>query len=360
MKKIDYSKINSEYLTEEIIAMINTIHEFKGREQVFSNVKKDVLKSLLEVAKIQSIISSNRIEGVFTTDERVKELIFSEKKPKTRNEKEITGYKDVLKLIHENYDSINITPNYLLQLHKILFSYSEEVFGGKYKNVQNYISETDTSGNIKIRFQPVEPYLTETYIEDLCNEYNKYIRNTKYFELILIPIFIVDFLCIHPFNDGNGRMSRILILLLLYQNGFNVGKYISIERIIENTKESYYDSLQDSDESWHENNNTYLPFVKYFLGIIIKAYRELEERIGNIENKIVTKEDRVTAIILSKIGKVTKKDIMEECPDVSMTSIERILSKLNKDNRISKHPNGKKTYYTINWDNIDESSEKRA
>ena len=350
MKKINYKDIDSKFLNAEIVAMLNVISEFKGKEEVYLDIKKDVLDTLIEAAKIQSIESSNKIEGIFTTNERLRELVIDNAKPKNRSEQEITGYKEVLKIIHSSYKSINISSNYILQLHKELLSYSNLSYGGKYKNSQNYIAETDSSGNSKILFTPVAPFETEDYVRRICEEYNDYIKENNNLILLLIPIFIVDFLCIHPFNDGNGRISRLLSLLLLYKNGYHVGKYISIERLIEKTKESYYESLRLSDIRWHENKNDYTPFIKYFLGIIIKAYRELETRIGDIGETKITKTDRVTNIILSKLGKLTKKSISEEAPDVSITTIERIITKLVKDEKIIKHLNGPKTYYTVNFE----------
>ncbi len=350
MKKIDYKAIDSRFLNAEIVAMLNTISEFKGKEEVYFDIKKDVLDTLIETAKIQSIESSNKIEGIFTTNERLRELVINNVKPNNRSEQEIIGYKEVLKIIHSSYKSIDISSNYILQLHKELLSYSNLSYGGKYKNSQNYIAKTDSKGNSRILFKPVAPFETEEYVKRICEEYNEYVKNKSSLALLVIPIFIVDFLCVHPFNDGNGRISRLLSLLLLYKNGYHVGKYISIERLIEKTKESYYESLRNSDIGWHKNQNDYIPFIKYFLGIIIKAYRELEIRIGDVGTTRITKEDIVTNIILSKLGKITKRSISEEAPDVSITTIERIITKLVKERKIIKYLNGPKTYYMVNFE----------
>ena len=350
MKKLDYEKHKDKYLKKDILDMITKIHEYKGKTSILLDIKRDTLNTLIEIAKIQSIDSSNRIEGIFTSDKRLNELVKEKSKPKNRNEEEILGYREVLKIIHESYDYMNISSNYILQMHKELYTYSKKSIGGQFKNVDNFIAETDEQGNEKIRFQPVSALQTPFYIEDLCNEYNKMVKNNIVEELILIPIFILDFLCIHPFNDGNGRMSRLLTLLLLYKNDYVIGKYISIEKLIEKTKETYYETLQDSSINWHEDKNTYEPFIRYFLGIIIKAYDELENRINDIGSKKVTKTDRIINIILSKLGKFTKKDILEECYDISKITVERTLNNLLKQGKIIKHSNGIKTFYTVEHD----------
>ena len=347
MKKLDYEKYKDKYIKKDILDMINKIHEYKGKASILLDIKKDTLNTLIEIVKIQSIDASNRIEGVFTSDKRLKELVNEKSKPQNRNEEEIIGYREALKIIHENYDYVNISSNYVLQIHKELYKYTEKSIGGHFKNVDNFIAETDEQGNEKVRFKPVSAFQTPIYIEDLCNEYNKIVNNNTIEELILIPIFIVDFLCIHPFNDGNGRMGRLLTLLLLYKHDYIIGKYISIEKLIEKTIETYYESLQDSGIEWHENKNTYEPFIRYFLGIIIKAYAELESRINDIGSKKATKKDRITNIILSKLGKFTKKDILEECYNISKITVERTLNDLLKQGNIIKHSNGINAFYTV-------------
>lgn len=347
MKKLDYEKYKDKYLKKDILDMITRIHEYKGKTSILLDIKKDTLNTLIEIAKIQSIDSSNRIEGIFTSDKRLKELVNEKSKPRNRNEEEILGYREVLKIVHESYDYVNISSNYILQMHKELYAYSKKSIGGHFKNSDNFIAETDEKGNEKIRFKPVSAFQAPTYIEDLCNEYNKVIKNNTVEELILIPIFILDFLCIHPFSDGNGRMSRLLTLLLLYKHDYIIGKYISIEKLIEKTKETYYESLQDSSFNWHENESNYEPFIRYFLGIIIKAYRELEDRINDIGSKKVTKTDRITNIVYSKLGKFTKKEILEECYDISKITVERTLNDLLKKGKIIKHSNGIKAFYTM-------------
>lgn len=348
MKIFDYTETPKQLFTAEIINMIGSIREHKGKQNLFIEANKDELKSLLEVAKIQSIGSSNRIEGIYTTDKRLEELVKEKSEPKNRSEQEIAGYREVLATIHENYDYIPINSNFIMQLHRDLYSYSPFNEGGNYKISDNVIAETDEKGNQKIRFKPVPAFQTKEAVTQLCTNFSKAWNENKIEKLILIPMFILDFLCIHPFNDGNGRMSRLLTLLLLYKAGFIVGKYISIEMIIENTKETYYETLRESSIDWHENNNSYEPFIKYCLGVIIKAYNEFENRVEYLSTKNYTKADRIKSVIDSKIGRITKKEIMETCPDISKITVERTLNELLKSGYIIKVGAGPKTAYVKN------------
>ena len=347
MKRFDYAQYKDKYLKKDVLDMITKIHEYKGKASILLNIKKDTLNTLIEVAKIQSIDSSNRIEGIFTTDKRLEELINDKSMPLNRNEEEILGYREVLKIVHESYEHIDISSNNILQMHKELYTYSKKSFGGFFKKTDNLIAEADEHGNEKIRFKPISALQTPNYVNDLCNEYNKVVKDNAVEELILIPIFIFDFLCIHPFTDGNGRISRLLTLLLLYKHDCIIGKYISIERLIEKTKETYYESLGIANYNWHENKSNYEPFIRYFLGIILKAYRELEKRINDTGSKKITKTDRVVDIIYSKLGKFTKKEILEECYDISKITVERTLNDLLKKGKIIKHSNGVKAFYTL-------------
>ena len=348
MRKYDLRLEATTLLTPNIVNLISLIHEYKGKQTLYIESKKDILTTLLNIAKIQSTEYSNKIEGIQATDERIKKLINEKVMPKNRNEEEIAGYRDVLELIHENYENISITPNIILQLHKNLYKYSAISNGGKYKNNDNIIEEQDEYGNKKIRFKPVSAFETPSNLQLLCDSYNNEIQKGEIDPLLLIPIFILDFLSIHPFNDGNGRMSRLLTLLLLYKNGYIVGKYISIEKIVEKTKESYYDTLKKSSIDWHENQNDYSYFVEYYLGIFLRAYKDFANRVEYITNKKLSVKDRVKIIIEKNIGKITKKEITEICPDISEGSIERALNELLKENAILKISGGKNTSYVIN------------
>lgn len=345
MHRFDYTETPELLLTPEIVQMIASIHEHKGRQEMFVEANADELKTLLDVALIQSTGASNRIEGIYTTDQRLEELVSQKVKPRNRSEQEISGYREVLSSIHENYEYINPRPNLILQLHRDLYSYSQGAVGGNYKNSDNMIAETDADGKRKTRFVPVSAFQTPEAMENMCTAFMNAWETDKIDKLLLIPMFILDFLCIHPFNDGNGRMSRLLTLLLLYKAGYIVGKYISIEMLIEKTKETYYEALQASSTGWHEGKNSYEHFVKYYLGIIIKAYHEFEDRVEHLKYRKLSKADRIKNFIDKKVGKVTKKDIMNANPDISKITVERTLSELLKQGYIQKVGSGPSTAY---------------
>ncbi len=339
----EYSSIISN---SNIISLISKIHEYKGKQSYLLDTKKDTLETLLKVAKIQSTSSSNKIEGIYTTDKRINEIVNQKLEPKNRNEEEIAGYRDVLTLIHENYNFIDINQNTILQLYRDLYKYTGYSYGGKFKNSQNYIEGENEKGEKKIRFTPLSPVETPIAIEDLCKNYNELVNNESCDSLVLIPIFILDFVSIHPFNDGNGRMSRLLTLLLLYKANYMVGKYISIEKIIEETKNSYYDTLEKSSTNWHNNKNDYSYFVEYYLGIILNAYKEFDYIV---ENKKITAYDRIIDIFKENIIPIDKAFITNKCPDLSETTIERTLNKLLKEDKIVKISGGRYTKYK--WNN---------
>ena len=345
MKSYDYESIPKSLLTPDIVGMLTSIHEHKGKQELYIDAHADTLNMLMEIAKVQSTGASNRIEGIRTSDKRLYELVREKATPRNRSEQEIAGYRDVLTTIHESYDYIYPRSNIILQLHKQLYSFAGTSIGGSYKNADNYITETDVEGNETIRFTPVPAYLTANAMDTLCDSFTKSIEKNEHDPLLLIPMFVLDFLCIHPFNDGNGRMSRLLTLLLYYRAGYIVGKYISLEKLIENTKDTYYEVLQDSSTGWHDNTSDYAPFVRYYLGIVQRAYHEFEERIVYMQHRGLTKPDRIKAVIDRKIGKITKKDIIEACPDISRVTIERTLTSLVKNGYLVKTGGGRSSAY---------------
>lgn len=345
MRRFDYIKQPETLLTPEIVQMIASIHEHKGKQELFLEANIDELKTLLAVALIQSTGASNRIEGIFTSDKRLEELVNQKSEPRNRSEQEIAGYREVLATIHESYEYVVPRPNIILQLHRDLYSYSQGAIGGSYKNSDNVIAEIDAEGNQKARFIPVPAFQTAEAMDELCSRFLEAWEADHMDKLVLIPMFILDFLCIHPFNDGNGRMSRLLTLLLFYKAGYIVGKYVSMEMLIEKTKETYYEALQASSAGWHENENNYAPFVKYYLGIVLKAYNEFENRVEHLKNRTLSKPDRIKAMIDQKVGKITKKEIMELCPDISKVTVERTLTELVKSGYIAKVGAGPSTGY---------------
>ena len=351
MRSFDYSKKWEKLLTPKIVSLLTRIHEYKGEQSLFIESRADTLTYLVELAKIQSTEASNRIEGIYTSDERLKAIVKDKTMPKTRDEREIAGYRDVLNTIHENYEYISIKPNMIIQLHRDLYKFEGYDIGGKYKAADNIIEEEDEQGNKFVRFKPVPAWETPGAIGNLCNEYDKAIGAGIIDPLLLIPMFILDFLCIHPFNDGNGRMSRLLTLLMLYRAGYIVGKYISIEKLIEKTKESYYECLQESSVNWHEDENNYIPFVEYMLGIVVAAYRDFSDRVETLIDSGLSKPQRVAELIKSTYGEITKSQIMEKCPDISRITVERALAELLSTQSIVKIGGGRYTKYVWNRDN---------
>ena len=344
MKKFNYSNLKNKSWDIKIINYLTRIHEEKGKQELYLKQRPQELERLVVIAKIQSTESSNEIEGIKTTNSRLKQLVNEKTTPKNREEEEIAGYRDALNIIRENFDSITINPNFILQLHKVLLSYTTTLYGGKYKNVQNYISAINEKGKTHTLFTPLSPVETPIAMQELCNEYNKAINEGVVDPLILIPLFIHDFLCIHPFIDGNGRMSRLLTTLLLYRSGYYVGKYISLEAKISKNKDLYYDALYDSQIGWYENKNDATPFIRYILSTIVSAYNDFEERVELVSNK-KTSLDAVRMAVNFKLGKFTKRDILELIPSISSTSIERNLKNLCDLGEIKKEGIGKSTYY---------------
>lgn len=344
MRIFDYSKIKDRKWDKEIINYIGLIHECKGRQQLYLAQKPDELYRLVEIAKRQSTEASNEIEGIRTTQARLKQLIADKTTPKNRDEKEILGYRNVLNIIHENYEYIPIKSNYILQLHKELYSFMDVSYGGKFKNIPNEIDATLEDGSRVCIFKPLEPFETPDAIRDICDEYDKAISNYDIDPLIVIPIFIHDFLCIHPFNDGNGRMSRLLTTLLLYRSGYVVGKYISLEKKIQITKNEYYNALSSSSKNWMEETNDETPFIKYLLGTILAAYRDFEERVNLVSKKLTSKEMVVNAIN-TKFGKFTKSDILELCPEIGRATVENVLKELVEEGIIDRVGSGRSTAY---------------
>ena len=348
MRNFNYSKIKDQKWDSEILGLIAAIYKEAGKQELYLKQKPDELERLVEIAKIQSTEASNKIEGIYTSDERLKSLVMNKVVPRTRNEQEIAGYRDVLATIHESHDFIPVKPSILLQLHRDLYKFSGKNIGGTYKNADNVIAEEDDKGNKFVRFQPVPAWEAPAAMDEICTAFENIQRDAAADPLLIIPMFILDFLCIHPFNDGNGRMSRLLTLLLLYRAGYIVGKYISIERLIEQTKETYYEALQSSSIGWHEDKNDYIPFVQYTLGVILAAYRDFSTRVRTLAANNFSKPERIREIIKDTLGTITKTEIMEKCPDISQVTVQRALNDLLKSGEIIKIGGGRYTAYTWN------------
>ena len=347
MRPFNYSKIKEEKWDSEILGLIAAIYKFAGKQELYLKQRPDELEKLVEIAKIQSTEASNAIEGIVTTNTRIKQLVEEKTTPKNRDEEEIAGYRDVLNIIHESFNAIPITQNYILQLHKILCSHMNNPLAGRTKNVQNYISATYPDGHTEVLFTPLAPFETPEALDRICEEYNRVIGNYEVEPLLAIPIFIHDFLCIHPFNDGNGRMSRLLTLLMLYQNGYVVGQYISIEKAIAETKDEYYAALAQADQHWHEEENDPTPFIKYMLAVICSCYQDFGQRVDLVGGgqKRVTAYERVRSYAMEKLGAFTKQEAAEACPGFGTSSIESALKKLTEEGVLERIGAGRKTQY---------------
>ena len=344
MRIFNYSLIKDRKWDSELLGYIAAIYKEAGKQELYLKQKPEELEKLVEIAKIQSTEASNAIEGIVTTSIRIRQLVEEKTTPRNRNEQEIAGYRDVLGIIHESFDAIPITQNYILQLHKILYSHMNNPIAGRTKNVQNYISATYPDGHTETLFTPLSPFETPDALDRICGEYNRVIGNMELEPLIAIPVFVHDFLCIHPFNDGNGRMSRLLTTLLLYRSGFYVGKYISLEAKIAQHKDLYYNALAMSQIGWHEGTDDPVPFIKYLLSTILAAYRDFEDRFALVETKRSALET-VRLAAQNKIGRFTKQDIRELCPSLSLSSVEGSLRKLVEDRELKREGKGKNTFY---------------
>ena len=344
MRSFHYSTIKDMKWDSDILRYIAAIYKEAGKQELYLKQRPEELEKLVEVAKVQSTEASNAIEGIVTTNTRIRQLVEEKTSPRNRNEQEIAGYRDVLNIIHESFDAIPITQNYILQLHKIMYSHMNNPMAGRTKSVQNYISATYPDGYTETLFTPLAPYETPEALDRICEEYNRVIGNMELEPLIAIPIFIHDFLCIHPFNDGNGRMSRLLTTLLLCRSGFYVGKYISLEAKIAKNKDLYYDALNQSQDGWHEGADDPVPFIKYLLGTILAAYKDFGDRFEIVAEKLPA-VDVVRKATQSKIGRFTKQDIRELCPSLSLSSVEGALRKLVASGELKREGVGKSTCY---------------
>lgn len=344
MRTFNYSKIKNQKWDSDILGLIAAIYKEAGKQEMYLKQRPEELEKLVEIAKIQSTEASNAIEGIVTTSTRIKQLVEEKTTPKNRDEQEIAGYRDVLNIIHESFDAIPISQNYILQLHKILYSHMNNPMAGRTKNVQNYISATYPDGHVETLFTPLTPYETPGALDRICEEYNRVIGNMEVEPLIVITVFIHDFLCIHPFNDGNGRMSRLLTTLLLYRNGFYVGKYISLEAKIAKNKDLYYDALGQAQNGWHEGTEDTVPFIKYLLGTVLAAYKDFEDRFALVETKLPALET-VRRATMNKIGRFSKQGIRELCPSLSISSIEGGLRKLVASGELKREGSGKNICY---------------
>lgn len=344
MAQFEYEKTLEMLMIPEVVSALGDIRELKGKTASLSALNPETFSALIEVAKIQSTGASNRIENISTSDKRLRELMTNKTDPKNRDEREIAGYRYVLDEIHESHDNIPVTPNVILQLHRDLYRFSGDSHAGKWKDSDNVIAERTAEDELVVRFIPTSAAGTPAAVERICREYSRQIDDGTYDPLLASLVFVFDFVSIHPFNDGNGRMSRLLTLLLMYRNGYDVGKYVSIEKEIENSKESYYEALSASSTGWQNGDNDYVPFVTYMLGIVTACYRELESRFSVVALP-AGNEESIRAFFDRLVGTATKREIMDANPNMSQRTLERILAKLQDEGVVVKVGAARSTAY---------------
>lgn len=331
MRSFEENYITNLFISPEMISSLTSLTEFKGKETLYQRQSRDTLETMLQVAKIESAESSNRIEGVIVPHKRV-EALFKNSSPKNRPEQEVAGYRDALARIHEMHKGMPLSNNMILTLHSMLYKYTAAK-SGQWKRTDNEIIERFSDGSTHVRFKPVSALQTPPYMEALVKAYNRYFEKGRMEPLILIPLFVLDFLCVHPFIDGNGRVARLLTLLLLYHAGFNVGKYISLERIIEQSKETYYEALYESSQKWHQGKHNSLPWLRYFFGIMTAAYKEFEARVGVFKEQ-GTKTERLTKAVRRLDQPFSASDLQDACPDAKIDLIRKVLKDMRKAGEI--------------------------
>ncbi len=340
MNSFTKKAINNLHIPHSIIGMIRALGEYKGRQELFKKQSPEMLENLRRIAIVQSIESSNRLEGITAGKTRLKKILEEKTPPKNRSESEIAGYRDVLGFVHSNIDKIHLTERVVLQFHGEMMKYSGKE-GGRWKSVPNEIIEKAPDGSAKVRFTPVSPVKTYDYMRQLHSRYHHISKHGNLDPLLTIPLYILDFLCIHPFLDGNGRLSRILTVLLLHKNGYEVSRFISIERIIENSKESYYETLYKSSLRWHNSEHDLIPWIDYFLSTLLAAYNEFEKRVGNISTGQGSKMEMVASTIDSFIGEFSLAELEEACPMVGRDWIRKLLQRLKSEGKIASTGKGR-------------------
>ena len=345
MKKFDYSFLNNGLLPAKLITLTSSIASLKTMAGIRKEEYAKVFTELEAVAKVQSVKSSNAIEGIVTSDERIVAIVNRDSAPLNHTEGEIAGYRDALNAVHLYHDTMDFRQKDILSLHETMMQIAGYEYGGEYKTNDNYIIEEDKNGTRRIRFRTTPADEVEEAMEQLELAYMEARNDANINQLLLIPCVILDFLCIHPFRDGNGRMSRLLSLLLLYKNGYDAGKYVSFEEQINNYKAYYYEALQQSSAGWHENENSYVPFMENFLSMLYMCYKELDKRFAVVNGKKITKTARIEATVLNSLVPISKADICGILPDISSTTVEAVLSKMVKAGQIKKIGQSRMTRY---------------
>ena len=345
MHIFDYSFLENGLLPAGIVNLTATISAFKALSGERKDKNQKIYTELEAIARVQSVKSSNAIEGIVTTDARIKEIVEGNSAPLNHNEVEIAGYRDALDEIHKYHSQLSFSEEVILHLHQVMQGVVDSNNGKGYKVEDNLIMEVDTTGRRSVRFRPISAVETKAAMEQLILAYIDARNNPNVNQLLLVPCVILDFLCIHPFGDGNGRVSRLLSLLLMYKNGFDVGKYVSFEEQINETKEQYYDALYESSLKWHENENSYVPFMENFLVTLYRCYKELDKRFSTINGKRISKNERIEQTVMNSVIPISKAEICEILPDVSVTTVEAVLGRMVKSGTVKKLGQARSTKY---------------
>ena len=345
MHIFDYSFLDEGLLPAELVNLTSAIAAFNAISGTRKEKSQNIYTELEKIARIQSVKGSNAIEGIVTTDVRIKEIVAGNSAPLNHNERKIAGYRDALDEIHTSHAQMSFSENMILHIHEVMTGIAGYDLSGKYKEEDNLILEIDESGRRRIRFTPVSAGETKDAMEQLVLAYMEARDNPKVNKLLLIPCVVLDFLCIHPFGDGNGRVSRLLSLLLLYKSGYDIGKYVSFEEQINGAKDFYYSALEESSKGWHSNENSYFEFIKNFLSTLYKCYEELDKRFSAVNGRMLNKTERIEQTVLNSILPVSKSDICDVLQDVSPTTVESVLGKMVKTGSIVKLGQARATKY---------------
>lgn len=345
MHIFNYSFLDEGLLPAEIVNLTSTVSALNAISGTRKDNNRNIYTELEKIARIQSVKGSNAIEGIITTDIRIKEIVEGNSAPLNHSEREIAGYRDALDEIHNNHEQMSFSEDAILHLHEVMTNIAGYELSGKYKVEDNLILEINNDGGRKIRFTPVKANETKKAMEQLVLAYIEARDNPKISKLLLIPCVVLDFLCIHPFADGNGRVSRLLSLLLLYKSGYDIGKYVSFEQQINESKDFYYASLEESSKGWHTNENSYFEFMKNFLSTLYKCYKELDKRFSAVNGKRLSKKERIEQTVLNSILPISKSEICDILKDVSPTTVEAILGKMVKTGLVLKLGNARATKY---------------
>jgi len=345
MRRFDYSFLKTGNIPANLVELFAGIYSLKEKDTSRKSRFGTVYSELEKIAKVQSIKGSNAIEGIVTTDERIRAIVNQNSAPLNHDEQEIAGYRDALNLVHTTFNNLSFNEKTLFDLHRAMLTEAKPDVAGRYKSEDNIIMEIRSDGTKHVRFGPIPAAETKEATEQLILAYMDARDDYGVNQLLLIPCVVLDFLCIHPFSDGNGRMSRLLSLLLLYKNGFDAGKYISFEEQINKNKGYYYEALRKSSIGWHENKNDYFFFVSNFLMTLLSCYRELDKRFATVNSKKINKTSRIEATVLNSLVPISKKEICEILPDISPSTVELVLSKMVKEEKVIKIGQSTNTRY---------------